>query len=92
MNYEEDEYDMCKAFVDMKLEGIEEGIAEERAKNQKHLIKVVCKKLQKEKSLEVIAEELEEELADIAKIIAAQRQAGSYEVEEIYRIYLAEQK
>lgn len=88
MNYEEDEYDMCKAFVDMKLE----GIAEERAKNQKHLIKAVCKKLQKEKSLEVIAEELEEELADIAKIIAAQRQAGSYEVEEIYRIYLAEQK
>lgn len=82
-----DEYDMCKAFVDMKLEGIEEGIAKGRAENQRHLIEVVCKKLQKKKSAEVIADELEEELSDIERVIAAQKQAGSYEVKEIYEIY-----
>lgn len=88
MNYDEDEYDMCKAFVDMKLEGIEEG----RAEGQRHLINVICKKLQKGKSVEVIADELEEELPDIERVIAAQQQAGSYDVEEIYKVYCVTNK
>ena len=78
----EKKYDMCKAFVDMKLEGIMEGRAE-------YLIKAVCKKLQKDKSAEVIADELEEELSEIEKVIAAQRQANSYNIEQIYEIYSA---
>lgn len=66
---------MCKAFVDMRLEGM-----------QIQLIQAVCKKLQKSKSPAVIAEELEEELPEIEKIINAQQQAGNYDVEQIYSI------
>lgn len=66
---------MCKAFVDMRLEGM-----------QVQLIQAVCKKLQKSKSPAVIAEELEEELPEIEKIINAQQQAGNYDVEQIYSI------
>ena len=44
---------------------------------------LVCKKLQKNKSAEIIAEEVEEELSDVERIIAAQKQVGSYDVEEI---------
>lgn len=82
MENEERKYNMCKAFVDMKLE----GKCEERAE---HLIGVVCKKLHKNKPAAVIADELEEELADIEKVIAAQRQVGSYDVEQIYKVYSA---
>lgn len=42
MENEEKKYDMCKAFVDMKLEGVMEG-------QINYLIKPVCKKLQKNK-------------------------------------------
>lgn len=53
---------------------------------QVQLIQAVCKKLQKSKSSAVIAEELEEELPEIEKIINAQQQAGNYDVEKIYSI------
>ena len=82
MENEEKKYDMCKAFVDMKLEGIMEG-------EINHLIKSVCKKLQKNKSAAVIADELEEELSEIERVIAAQRQVGSYDAEQIYKVYSA---
>lgn len=59
----------------MRLEGM-----------QIQLIQAVCKKLQKSKSPAVIAEELEEELPEIEKIINAQQQAGNYDVEQIYSI------
>lgn len=75
MEIREKKYDMCKAFVDMRLEGM-----------QVQLIQAVCKKLQKSKSPAVIAEELEEELPEIEKIINAQQQAGNYDVEQIYSI------
>lgn len=52
-----------KAFADMKPEG-----------EINHLIKSVCKKLQKNKSAEVIAD---------------QRQVGSYDAEQIYKVYSA---
>ena len=51
---------MCKAFMDMKLEGVLEGKNEER---QEHLVRTVCIKLRKNKSAEVIADELEEDLS-----------------------------
>ncbi len=73
-------YDMCKAFVDMKLEGVEEGIIQGR---RQHLVQTVCKKLIKNKSVEVIADELEEELSEVEKVIAAQKQVGSYDVGQI---------
>ena len=40
----ERKYDMCKAFMDMKLEGIEEGM--EKGKIL-HLAEMICKNLRK---------------------------------------------
>lgn len=70
----EKKYNMCKAFQDMKLEGMQE-----------YLIKTVCIKLQKNKPAAVIADELEEDLSEIEKIIVAQQQVGSYDVHQIYK-------
>lgn len=78
-------YDMCKAFMDMKLEGIEEGIEKGIEKERaSHLIETVCKKLLKNKPAEVIAEELEEELEAVENVIRIQRQVGNYDVKQIY--------
>lgn len=78
-------YDMCKAFMDMKLEGIEEGMEKGIEKERvSHLIETVCKKLLKSKSAEVIAEELEEELTAVENVIKIQRQVGNYDVKQIY--------
>lgn len=80
----EKRYDLCKAFVDMKLEGIEEG--KEKGKEegkQYYLVRTVCIKLKKNKCPEAIAEELEEELSEIEKVIAAQKKVGNYDVEQI---------
>ena len=83
MRNEEETYDLCKAFVDMKLEGVEEGRKEGM---QYQLVRTVCIKLRKNKPAEIIADELEEELSEIEKIITAQKRAGDYNVEEICRI------
>ena len=50
------------------------------------LIQLVCKKLRRNKTAEVIAEELEEELTQIKKIIEAQKRAGSYDAEQICKM------
>ncbi len=71
----EKKYDLCKAFVDMKLEG-----------SREHLAKAVCIKLQKGKTANVIADELEEELAEIEKVIEAQKRAGSYDAEQVCKM------
>lgn len=84
----EKKYDMCKAFVDMKLEGVEEGIIQGR---RQHLVQTVCKKLIKNKPAEVIADELEEELSEVEKVIAAQKQVGSYDVEQICNVLANEE-
>ena len=76
----EKKYDMCKAFVDMKLEGIEEGRIEG---SRERLVNTICIKLRKNKQPQIIAEELEEELSEIEKVIAAQKKVGSYDVEQI---------
>ena len=43
----------------------------------------ICIKLRKNKQPQIIAEELEEELSEIEKVIAAQKKVGSYDVEQI---------
>lgn len=96
MENEEKKYDMCKAFVDMKLEGIMEGKKEGRLEGrlegklegkaeerQEHLIRTVCIKLRKNKPAATIADELEEELSAVERVIEAQRKAGCYDVERI---------
>lgn len=81
-------YDMCKAFLDMKQEGIEEGIEKEKIS---HLIETVCKKLAKNKPATVIAEELEEELQAVESVIKVQQQLGSYDLERIYKVMQTKQ-
>ena len=73
----EKKYDMCKAFMDMKLEGVEE-------ERTTHLIEVVCKKILKNKPVEIIAEELEEEISAVENVVRIQRMVGSYDVKQIY--------
>lgn len=86
-------YDMCKAFLDMKQEGIEEGIAKGIEKERlSHLIETVCRKLLKNKSAAVIAEELEEDLQAVERVIRAQRRVGNYDVERIGEMLRAEQQ
>lgn len=86
-------YDMCKAFMDMKLEGIEEGMEKGMEKGIEkgiekgkalHLVEVICKKLRKNKSAEAIAGELEEDLSAVENIIGIQRRVGNYDVKQIY--------
>lgn len=73
---------MCKAFEDMREEGKLEGKIEGRAEE---LIEMICKKLRKNKTAAVIAEELEKELSVVENIIKIQKQLGSYDVELIYK-------
>lgn len=81
----ERKYDMCKAFMDMKLEGIEEGMEKGMEKGKVlHLVEVICKKLRKNKSAEAIAGELEEDLSAVEKIIGIQRRVGNYDAKQIY--------
>ena len=79
---------MCKAFLDMKLEGIQEGRAEGRLE---YLVETVCKKIMKDKPAAVIADELEEELSTVESVIRIQRQVGSCDTEKICRALREEQ-
>ena len=82
----EKKYDMCKAFADMKLEGKLEGRLEGKIEGSlERLVKAVCIKLRKNKPEAVIAEELEEEIGEVRKVIEAQQRLGSYDVEQICR-------
>ena len=65
----------------------EEGKIEGKAER---LIEQICKKLQKNKSAEVIADELEEELPVVENIIKVQQQLESYDVEQIYKAMIRE--
>ena len=79
----EERFEMCKAFEDYRLEGRLEGKLEGK---QEHFVMLVCKKLQKNKPAEIIAEEVEEELPEVERIIEAQKKAGSYDVGEICKV------
>ncbi len=81
-------YNVCKAWEDQRLDGIEEGRKEGRKEGREegmrqYLVKLVCKKLQKNKSAVVIAEELEEDLSEVEKVLEAQRKVSSYDIVQI---------
>ena len=78
--YKRTGFNVCKAWEDWRLEGKEEGKAEGKIE---YLVQAVCKKLQKNKQAAVIADELEEELAEIEKVIEVQKKIGSYDVGRI---------
>ena len=76
----EEVIDMCKAWEEQKNEGREEG---ERQK----IISLVVKKLQKDKSVAEIADDLEEKEEVIAPIYeAALSMKPDYDVEKIYEL------
>lgn len=83
INKEEGEVDMRQIEDDWFEAGERSG--EERGE-QKKLIGMVCKKLNKNKSPEVIADELEEELDLITNICSVAEKIGTdYDVESIYQ-------
>ena len=69
-----------------KAEGLTVGIMKGRAEGEKvQLIKQICKKLKKGKTLDMIAEELEEDLTVIEKICTeAQKYAPDFDCEQLY--------
>lgn len=71
----EERFEMCKAFEDYRLEG-----------KLEQLVEMVCKKLSKNKSAEMIAEELEQDLPEIERIIAAQKKVGSHDAGRICEV------
>lgn len=83
---EEGKYNMCEALEGLKEEGRIEGA-------DLKLIEQICKKLQKSKSPETIAEELEEELTTILEICnAANLFAPDYDCKKIYAAWKPEKE
>jgi hypothetical protein len=71
------EYNEAETMQMFKIEGIEEG-------EERQLIKMVCRKLRKGKSVELIADELEEDEARIKAICdAAEAFAPDYDEEKV---------
>ena len=80
----EEVIDMCKAWEDQNNEGREEG--RELGERQK-IISQIVKKLQKDKSVAEIADDLEEKEEVIAPIYeAALSMKPDYDVEKIYEL------
>ena len=81
--------DMCGAIAGLIAEGKMEGKLEGKLEGEEHkLVELVCKKLRKEKSAEVIAEELEEEPEKIQSICeAAVAYAPEFECDKVYQAW-----
>lgn len=84
----EEVIDMCKAWEDQKNEGRELGREEGRELGERQkIISLIVKKLQKNKSVAEIADDLEEKEEVIAPIYeAALSMKPDYDVEKIYEL------
>ena len=84
----EEVIDMCKAWEDQKNEGRELGREEGRELGERQkIISLIVKKLQKDKSVAEIADDLEEKEEAIAPIYeAALSMKPDYDVEKIYEL------
>ena len=85
----DEEKEMALIREDERRQGIEEGIQRGiefgiSEGDTKRLITMVCRKLQKGKLPEQIAEDFEEELATIEKICEIVKELKSYDCNEIY--------
>ena len=76
-----------EGFEDGLTQGMERGLEQGLTQGQElKLISLICKKLKKDKSIEQIAEELEEEISVIEPICkVASDLAPEYDVHEIYQ-------
>lgn len=94
--------ELNKIKAEGKAEGIAEGIAEGKAEGRaegeaegkmKERISLVSKKLKKGKTLEQIAEDLEEEISAVEPIYnAAKKFAPEYDPEAVYRQIIADDR
>ena len=84
----EEVIDMCKAWEEQKNEGRELGREEGRELGERQkIISLIVKKLQKNKSVAEIADDLEEKEEVIAPIYeAALSMKPDYDVEKIYEL------
>ena len=88
----EEVIDMCKAWEEQKNEGREEGreLGREEGRElgeRQKIISLIVKKLQKDKSVAEIADDLEEKEEVIASIYeAALSMKPDYDVEKIYEL------
>ena len=84
----EEVIDMCKAWEEQKNEGRELGREEGRELGERQkIISQIVKKLQKDKSVAEIADDLEEKEEVIASIYeAALSMKPDYDVEKIYEL------
>ena len=88
----EEVIDMCKAWEEQKNEGREEGreLGREEGRElgeRQKIISLIVKKLQKDKSVAEIADDLEEKEEVIAPIYeAALSMKPDYDVEKIYEL------
>jgi len=80
------EYDEAKTMAHIREDSYEEGeLAGKKIGQELKLIEIVCKKLKKNKSVEQIADELEEEITDIQKIYdVAEKFAPEYDTNKIF--------
>ena len=80
------EYNEAEVMELFKEDGKKEGVVIGTTIGaDKHLIELICKKLKNGKSLEIIADEVEEEIDNIKPICAiAERYAPNYDVDAIY--------
>jgi hypothetical protein len=85
------EVNMCKALEDIYNDGVRDGEIKGEMRGEKRgeklsIISKICKKIAKNKSLEVIADELEEEVENIRPIYElAVISQPDYDCEEIYQ-------
>ena len=92
MDEKEEVIDMCKAWEEQKNEGREEGreLGREEGRElgeRQKIISLIVKKLQKNKSVAEIADDLEEKEEVIAPIYeAALSMKPDYDVEKIYEL------
>ncbi len=87
------EFDEVEYAQMLREEGFEDGYEEGMKSAMKKLIEKTCKKLQKSKSLQVIADELEEDIATIEKICTVAKEfAPTYDTEQIYQKLVEEEK
>ncbi len=84
-NGKEDHIDMCKALEDLYADGVEEGMEKGMEKGQMlTLISIVKKKFLRGKSLEQMADELEEEIPVIERIYKAVAEEPEADQETIF--------
>ena len=80
------EYDEAQTMAYFKEEGREEG-------EERQLIKLICRKLQKGKSVEQIADDLEEDEVHIQVLCdVAADFAPDYDIDKVFKAVLAQKR